>query len=193
MSEEENKNVEEVEKQEQIPPKDVCQEKTEIPVSDHKNSDLKPPPLDEKAIVPVTTPAPESEKKKISGGSIDRDVELARLEQEKKLALVKAWEESQKTKAENKACKKLSEIDSWENTKKASIEAELRKMEEKLEKKKAEYAEKMKNKVAEIHKIAEEKRAMVEAQKGELMLKAEESAAKFRATGHTPNKWLGCF
>ena len=64
---------------------------------------------------------------------------------------------------------------------------------EKLEKKKAEYAEKMKNKVAELHKLAQEKRAMVEAQKGEQLLKAEESAAKYRATGHVPKKLLGCF
>lgn len=64
---------------------------------------------------------------------------------------------------------------------------------EQLEKKKAEYAEKMKNKVGEIHKQAEEKRAMIEAQKGEELLKAEEFAAKYRATGNTPKKLLGCF
>lgn len=64
---------------------------------------------------------------------------------------------------------------------------------EKLEKQKAEYAEKMKNKVALVHKQAEEKRAMVEAQRGEEILKAEEMAAKYRATGQTPKKFLGCF
>lgn len=63
---------------------------------------------------------------------------------------------------------------------------------EQLEKKKADYAEKMKNKVAMIHKQAEEKRAMVEARRGEDMLKAEEMAAKFRATGHTPKSGCGC-
>ena len=62
-----------------------------------------------------------------------------------------------------------------------------------MEKKKAEYGEKMKNKVAEIHKAAEEKRAMIEAHKGEEILKAEECAAKYRATGYTPKKFLGCF
>lgn len=64
---------------------------------------------------------------------------------------------------------------------------------EELEKKKAEYAEKMKNKVALIHKQAEEKKAMIEARRGEEFLKAEEMAAKFRATGQTPKKVLGCF
>lgn len=51
----------------------------------------------------------------------------------------------------------------------------------------------MKNRVALIHKEAEEKKAIVEAQRGEDVLKAEESAAKYRATGTSPKKLLGCF
>lgn len=66
-------------------------------------------------------------------------------------------------------------------------------IQEDLEKKKAEYGEKMKNKVALIHKEAEEKKATVEAQRSEELLKAEETAAKFRATGTIPKKFLGCF
>lgn len=41
--------------------------------------------------------------------------------------------------------------------------------------------------------MAEEKRAMVIAQRGEEVLKAEEMAAKYRATGVAPKKFLGCF
>ncbi|OEL14328.1 hypothetical protein BAE44_0024652 [Dichanthelium oligosanthes] len=62
-----------------------------------------------------------------------------------------------------------------------------------LEKKKAEYAEKMKNKKAIIHRQAEEKRAMSMAQRGEDVLKVEDMAAKYRATGLAPKKILGCF
>lgn len=62
-----------------------------------------------------------------------------------------------------------------------------------MEKKKAEYAEQMKNKIAIIHKEAEEKKAMVIAKRGEEVLKAEETAAKYRATGLTPKKLFGCF
>ncbi|CAN1352430.1 Remorin 1.4 [Linum perenne] len=51
----------------------------------------------------------------------------------------------------------------------------------------------MKNGVAQIHKEAEEKRAMVEAKHGEEILKAEEMAAKYRATGQVPKKLIGCF
>ncbi|KAH7522667.1 remorin [Ziziphus jujuba] len=135
----------------------------------------------------------EKPDEKASGGSNDRDIALAGVEKERTNSNIKAWEESEKTKAENKAQKNLSIITAWENKKKASLEAKLRKMEEQLEKKKAEYAEKMKNKIALIHKQAEEKRAAVEAIKGEELLKAEETSAKYRATGKTPKNFLGWF
>lgn len=110
----------------------------------------------------------------------------------------------------------------WENSMKASAEAQLKKMEvkqlcwvpssslliivigmnivmiklwqeqEKLEKKKAEYGERMKNKIAEIHKATEEKRAMIEAKRRENLLKIEEAAAKYRASGTAPKKLHGC-
>ena len=159
--------------------KDVAEEKIHTP-----------PPDESKALAVVEKPIEEPTPKK---GSVDRDVILADLEKEKKSSFIKAWEESEKSKAENKAQKKISDVLAWENSKKAATEAQLRKIEEKLEKKKAEYGEKMKNKVAAIHKQAEEKRAMVEAKKGEELLKAEEMAAKYRATGIVPKATCGCF
>ncbi|KAK1558542.1 hypothetical protein Q3G72_003524 [Acer saccharum] len=149
-------------------------------------------PEESKALV-VVDKTSDSAEKKISGGSHDRDVALGEVEKEKRLSFIKAWEDSEKSKAENKSQKKLSDVTAWENSKKASLEAKLKKKEEQLERKKAEYAEKMKNKVALVHREAEEKRAMVEAQRGEELLKAEEMAAKFRATNTTPKKLLGCF
>ncbi|KAE9615578.1 hypothetical protein Lal_00022891 [Lupinus albus] len=164
--------------------------------------------VDEKAVIPTEPVVPVEETKALvvvekekipdpvpahKKGSLDRDIALADLDKEKKLSYVKAWEESEKSKAENKAQKNLSAVAAWENSKKANLEAELRKIEEQLEKKKAEYGEKMKNKIAAVHKEAEEKRAMVEAKRGEELLKAEELAAKFRATGTTPKKHIGCF
>ncbi|XP_076938941.1 remorin-like isoform X1 [Bidens hawaiensis] len=121
-------------------------------------------------------------------GSKHRDVVLARVATEKKDALIKAWEESEISKIDNRAQKKLAAIGAWENSKKAELEAELKKIEEKLEKKKAKYTEKMKNKIALVHKTAEEKRAITEAKRGEDVLKAEELAAKCRATGSSPKK-----
>ncbi|KAL1226210.1 Remorin 1.4 [Cardamine amara subsp. amara] len=143
---------------------------------------------DSKAIVPVVAKEVEEEKEE---ASINRDAVLARVETEKRMSLIKAWEEAEKCKVENKAEKKLSSIGSWENNKKAAVEADLKKMEEQLEKKKAVYVELMKNKIAQIHKQAEEKRAMTEARRGEEILKAEELAAKYRATGTAPKKLFG--
>ncbi|KAI3757625.1 hypothetical protein L6452_05167 [Arctium lappa] len=156
---------------------------------------LEPPPVpqenpvvdDSKALVPVEKPT-EPSKDKPAEGSVNRDAVLARVSTEKKDALIKAWEESEKSKAENKAQQKISTIGAWENTKKAGLEAELKKIEENLEKKKAKYIEKQMNKIALLHKQAEEKRAMTEAKRGENLLKAEEGAAKWRATGVAPKK-----
>jgi uncharacterized membrane-anchored protein len=70
-------------------------------------------------------------------------------------------------------------------------------LQEDLEKKKAEYAEKLKNKIAQVHKAAEEKRALTEANKGKDILKAQEKAEKYRATGLEPktvfSSPIGCF
>ncbi|KAL8232563.1 hypothetical protein R6Q57_002341 [Mikania cordata] len=153
----------------------------EPPVTEEKPAD------DSKALAIVEKPTEACEEKPLEG-SVNRDAILARVATEKKDALIKAWEESEKSKAENKAQQKLSSIGAWENSKKADIEAELKKIEEDLEKKKSKYVEKMKNKIALLHKTAEEKRAITEAKRGEEILKAEEVAAKCRATGTTPKK-----
>uniref|UniRef100_A0A5B6Z8I1 Putative remorin 2 n=1 Tax=Davidia involucrata TaxID=16924 RepID=A0A5B6Z8I1_DAVIN len=187
MEEEDRKKVESETlpvKQEKAP-YDVASEKSLVPLPDQKLSHPKPPATLQKV--------PDHGVEKSSGDSIDRDAVLARVETEKRLALIKAWEDSEKSKAENKAYKKLSAIGAWENTKKAYVEAQLKKIEEKFEKKKAEYSEKKNNKVAEIRKAAEEKRAMIEAKRGEDILKVEETAVKFRSTGNIPKKLFGCF
>jgi len=168
-------------------PKDVAEEKSVIPVP---SSDDKP---DESKALVLVEKTQEVAEVKPTEGSVNRDAVLARVATEKRLSLIKAWEESEKSKAENKAHKKLSSVSAWENSKKAAVEADLKKIEEELEKKKAEAAEKIKNKIATIHKEAEERRAIIEAKKGEDLLKAEEQAAKYRATGTAPKKLLGCF
>ncbi|XP_018727904.1 remorin isoform X2 [Eucalyptus grandis] len=141
----------------------------------------------------ITVTPPEEKSNESTALVAAPNLALAKVEKEKKLTFIKAWEESEKTKADNKAQKKMSIVTSWENSKKATKEADLRKTEEGLEKKKAEHGEKMKNKVALIHKQAEEKRAVIQAKRGEEILKAEEVAAKYRATGYMPKKFLGCF
>uniref|UniRef100_A0A803R4H1 Remorin n=1 Tax=Cannabis sativa TaxID=3483 RepID=A0A803R4H1_CANSA len=179
------KKEEAKEEEEVVNSKDVC-------ASDEKS--LSPVPLEKPLPAPaIVQKVVDPFVEKNSEVAVDRDAVLARVEAEKRLALIKAWEESEKTKADNKAYKKLSAVESWENSKRAAVEAELKQIEEKLEKKRAEYTEKMKNKVVELHKIAEEKRAMVEANRQEEFLKVEETAAKFRASGYSPKKFFACF
>ncbi|KAJ6386463.1 hypothetical protein OIU78_016382 [Salix suchowensis] len=197
MAEEEPKKVENETPSENPPPPPRPEPEVEAPkdVAEEKTVISPPAPAEDtvvesKAVDVVETSESGGEK---TEDSANRDAILERVFTEKKISLIKAWEESEKSKAENKAHKKLSTVASWENSMKASVEAELRKIEEKLEKKKAEYAEKMKNKIAVIHKEAEEKKAIIEAKRGEDLLKAEEMAAKYRATGTTPKKLFKMF
>ncbi|XP_047321379.1 remorin-like [Impatiens glandulifera] len=161
----------------------VNEEKTILTIVDSSKSDHLQKIVDDAAVT-------GDERK--TQGSIGRDAELARVANEKRQSLIKAWEESEKSKAENKAQKKLSAISAWENTRKATVEADLKKIEEEMEKKKADNIEKMKNKIAMIHKEAEEKRALIEAKRAGDFLKAEELSAKYRATGGPPKKLIGC-
>jgi len=152
--------------------------------------------VDDKAAVPSPEEskdlvvAENAEEPAATGGSHDRDAFLTRVATEKRTSLIKAWEENEKAKAENKAVKLLADITSWENSKAAEMEAELKKIHEQLEKKKARSVEKLKNSVAMVHKEAEEKRAAAEARCGEEIVAAEEAAAKYRAKGEAPKKLL---
>ncbi|XVF09861.1 hypothetical protein REPUB_Repub07fG0133600 [Reevesia pubescens] len=204
MAEEEPKKVETEEEPKKVetetpsePPPPAPEPTDALPDVAEEKSVIPPPPTEEKPAESTEVAAIEkavgSTEEKSREGSVNRDAVLARVATEKRISLIKAWEESEKSKAENKAQKKLSSIAAWENSKKAALEAELKKNEENLEKQKAEYVEKMKNKVALFHKEAQEKKAIVEAKRGEDLLKAEELAAKYRATGTTPTKILGCF
>ncbi|XP_040987560.1 remorin-like [Juglans microcarpa x Juglans regia] len=121
-----------------------------------------------------------------SMGSTDRGVALAQINLEKRVALSKAWEQSEKKKTENRASKKLSTLESWAHSKKAAAEAEITKIQEK-------YAAELKNKIAEIERAKEEKRALVEASQKEEFIKLEQMAERFRATGHKPKKLLRSF
>ncbi|KAM2197630.1 hypothetical protein ACFX1Q_001005 [Malus domestica] len=94
-------------------------DKSEIPPPPHENQ---AEPDESKALAIVEKTSEPAIEEKSKEDSVDRDA------------------------AENKAHKKLSAIGLWENTKKATVEAELKKIEEQLGKKKAEYVEQMKNK-----------------------------------------------
>ncbi|RWW49077.1 hypothetical protein BHE74_00044794 [Ensete ventricosum] len=148
------------------------------------------------AIVPASEEKPDDSK---ALAIVEREMlwsyaALARVTTEKRLSLIKAWEENEKVKAENKRRRTIYDAYvfiglKWKNL----LKFKTNNTQEELEKKKAEHAEKVKNKIALIHKEAEEKRAIAEAKRGEEALKAEEKAAKYRATGLTPKRIFGFF
>ncbi|TKY51289.1 Remorin protein [Spatholobus suberectus] len=108
------------------PPKeDVAEEKSVIPQPSPPDNK----PADESKALAIVEKTSEVAEEKPIEGSVNRDAVLARVATEKRLSLIKAWEESEKSRAENKAHKKLSAISAWENSKKAATEAELRKIE----------------------------------------------------------------
>nr|XP_043631602.1 remorin-like [Erigeron canadensis] len=163
--------------------------KNEVPLeTELKSTHISTPPPEPKSSSVATPPSEKAPPPPVSD-----DAALDMIVTEKKLALIKAWEENEKTKADNKAYTKMSAIEAWENTKRAEIEADLRKIEEDIEIEKGKQREKTKNKMAAIHKEAEEKRAVVIAKRGQDIIKAEEAAAKFQATGTLPTKLFKCF
>lgn len=125
------------------------------------------------------------------GGSRDRDAFLTRVVTAERTSFIRAWEESEKAKAENRAARRLASVTSWENSKVAEMEAELKKIHEQLEMKKAAQAEKLKNSAAAVHRAAEEKRAAAVARRGEEVIAAEEAAARYRAMGQEPTRLFG--
>ncbi|MCO5578362.1 hypothetical protein L7F22_032203 [Adiantum nelumboides] len=133
-------------------------------------------------------------------GSLNRDLVLARLNQERSVSLIKAWEENMRAKSFHRYKKKVAKIAAWENAKKAKAEADLKALEassfsktqERLERKKAECVERMKNEIAAVHMRAEEARALADSHHGEDLLKAEEQAAKYRASGSLPKRYPFC-
>lgn len=193
MVEDEAKKVVEPEASAETPAVEPVEVTEDVP---EEKSVIPPPPAEEKSEdceVPAVVDKPEVAEEKKPESSTDRYAMLERVATEKRLSFIKAWEESAKSKAEHKAQKKLSAVGTWENTKQASLEAELKKIEENLEKKKAGYIEKTKNKVTLVHKEAQERRATIEAKHAEELLKAEETSAKCRASGTVPKKLLGVF
>eukprot|EP00249_Psilotum_nudum_P002117 c14998_g1_i1 orf=284-691(-) len=125
-------------------------------------------------------------------GSKSRDEALARVNQDKTFSRIQAWEETEKSKVLNKYAKAVVKITAWENTRNATAETVLKKDEEKLERRRAVYLEKMKNMIAEVHRQAEEMRAAAKAMKAQELLRIEDVAAKFRSEGYMPNRCL-CF
>ncbi|KAF9623941.1 hypothetical protein IFM89_006668 [Coptis chinensis] len=162
--------------------KDVVQEKSVVGHAEEK--------VDDPKALAVVEKVPDTEEKS-SGGSFNGD--LRRVKTEKKLSLIKAWEDNEKAKADSRAQRTLGAIKLREDTKIADVEAQMKQIEVKLEKQKADAAEELKKKIALISKDTEGRRAMVESLRGKDFFEAEQRAAEYRAKNTVPKKLLGCF
>ncbi|KAL0643772.1 hypothetical protein Bca4012_042062 [Brassica carinata] len=118
------------------------------------------------------------------------------IEKEKTIALINAWEENEKAKAQTKAYKELCSIEAWENNMKTSLELDLKKMEENSEVEKAEYSKRFKKKIPEIEKIAEAKREKIEKLKEQKSINLKKMSEKLSANPNAyppKTKTCGCF
>ncbi|CAN7026157.1 unnamed protein product [Brassica oleracea var. botrytis] len=128
--------------------------------------------------------------------SSNQNENFVEIEKEKTIALINAWEENEKAKAQTKAYKELCSIEAWENNMKTSLELDLKKMEENSEVEKAEYSKRFKKKIPEIEKIAEAKREKIEKLKEQKSINLKKMSEKLSANPNAyppKTKTCGCF
>ncbi|KAI5058644.1 hypothetical protein GOP47_0026814 [Adiantum capillus-veneris] len=132
----------------------------------------------------------------------DREVMLAKLNQDKVSSVIMAWESNLKAKSLHSIMHaslllrrdlQIAKIEAREKAKKARAEAHLQQQEEKLEKKRAAYVERIQNEISKIGMRAKEERAHVDASFGEETLRVEEIAQRYRSFGRLPKKYSSCF
>ncbi|KAG2262333.1 hypothetical protein Bca52824_069412 [Brassica carinata] len=128
--------------------------------------------------------------------SSNQNEKFVEIEREKSLALLNAWKENEKAKAQTKAYRELCSLEEWENNMKTALELDLKKMEENLEVEKGENSKRFKKKIPEIKKIAEAKREKIEKQKEKGTIKLKRMSEKLSANpnAYPPGtKTCGCF
>lgn len=81
-------------------------------------------------------------------------------------------------------------IQAWENREKAKAEAEMRRMEVKVERMWSLANEKLMNKLAAAHQRAEDLRAASEARRSEQIAKITSQAEHIRGTGKMPSTFF---
>ncbi|KAI5071433.1 hypothetical protein GOP47_0013684 [Adiantum capillus-veneris] len=85
-----------------------------------------------------------------------------------------------------------AKIQAWENHEKAKAEAEMRRIEVKIEKIRSHAHEKLMNKLAAAKHQAEEHRAVAGARRSEQATKTVTVVNRIRRTGRLPSQMLGC-
>eukprot|EP00249_Psilotum_nudum_P021153 c27995_g1_i1 orf=499-2238(-) len=111
-----------------------------------------------------------------------RQLALQQVRRSKIFAKALAYEEAKSAKYENRYQREATKILAWENQQRIKANVSMKKVEMKLEAKRAKAYEKMQNQIALAHKRAEEKKATAEAIRCAKVAKAVEGAEKIRRT-----------
>uniref|UniRef100_A0A0D6R756 Remorin C-terminal domain-containing protein n=1 Tax=Araucaria cunninghamii TaxID=56994 RepID=A0A0D6R756_ARACU len=119
-----------------------------------------------------------------------KQLALQKVKRDKIEAKAVAWEEAKNAAVDNRYKREDSIVTAWENEQKVQASIKMKKVERKLEEKRAKAFEKMQNEIARAHRKAEERRAMAEARKGAEKAKITEAVEKIRAFGRLPRKFI---
>lgn len=122
--------------------------------------------------------------------ALQKEVALQKVKRDKIEAKAVAWEEAKMAKVDNRFKREEAIIDAWENEQKVKANIEMKKVERKLEEKRAKAFEKMQNEIAIAHRKAENRRAVAEARRGSAKAKIAEVTDKIRSLGKLPRKFV---
>ncbi|KAJ7958166.1 Remorin [Quillaja saponaria] len=103
-----------------------------------------------------------------------------------------SWDISETSKSISKAKREEAKINAWENLQKAKAEAEIRKLEMKLEKKRASSMDRIMNKLRLSQKKAQEMRSSVLANQAHQVSRTSQRVISFRRTRQM-GSLSGCF
>lgn len=124
--------------------------------------------------------------------ALQKEVALQKVKKDEIEAKAVAWEEAKTAKVDNRFKREATIIDAWENEQKVKANIKMKKVERKLEEKRATAFEKMQNEIAKAHRKAENRRAVAEARRGAAKAKIAEITDKIRSLGKLPRKCIFC-
>jgi len=122
--------------------------------------------------------------------STPKELALQKVKRDEIEAKAVAWEEAKMAKVDNRFKRDEAIIGAWENEQKVKANIKMKKVERKLEEKKAMAFEKMQNEIAKAHKKEANRRAVAEARRGAAKAKISEASDRIRSLGRFPKKFL---
>ncbi|KAI5068449.1 hypothetical protein GOP47_0016794 [Adiantum capillus-veneris] len=119
---------------------------------------------------------------------------LAKVRKNRIFAQALAYQDAKSSKCNNRYKREETKINAWENQQKIEASMRMKKVEMRLEQKRAKALEKMQNEIARAHKMAEERKASAEAVRAAKTARVAQEADAIRRTGRVPSTAnVGCF